>query len=159
MTFSKNTYLHCLKRYVENLQSDLELPFLICHTAWFCINANYIALGVLYGNVSIPGAEGQSLIENAIKKLLKSAADPSAKVLWSLRYTQLGRTSTKAGEPPSLTRLSNNAFCFPPGNLDLAFDDSLIDVVKEAWRLVMGDEAKESEFMEFEDREGAYDEE
>ncbi|KAH8431626.1 putative Rab geranylgeranyl transferase escort protein [Aspergillus melleus] len=115
---------------------------------------------VLYGSIASPGAEGQALIEQAIHKLLESTADPDAAVVWSLRYTQLGHASTQAGAPaPSLTRLSNDTFCFPPPNLDLAFDDSLIDVVKDAWRLVMGAQANESEFMEFEDREGAYEEE
>lgn len=99
------------------------------------------------------------MIENAIHKLLQSTADPDATVLWSLRYTQLGQISAHAdAQPPSLTRLANDTVCFPPPNLDLAFDDSLIDVVKEAWRLVMGHEAKDSEFMEFGDREGVCDE-
>ena len=117
-------------------------------------------LGVLYGSIASPGAEGQALIEHAIHKLVESTADPDAAVLWSMRYTQLGHDSTQAGAPaPSLTRLSKDTFCFPPPNLDLAFDDSMIDVVKDAWRLVMGAQANESEFMEFEDREGAYEEE
>ncbi|THC99110.1 hypothetical protein EYZ11_001431 [Aspergillus tanneri] len=114
---------------------------------------------VLYSSVSVAGAEGQSLIEEAINKLLGSS-DAGATVLWSLRYTQLGKASNSSRTgTPSLNRLSENVICFPPGNLDLAFDDAMIDMVKEAWKLVMGGEVDEDTFMEFEDREGAYNEE
>ncbi|PWY90534.1 rab geranylgeranyl transferase escort protein [Aspergillus sclerotioniger CBS 115572] len=111
---------------------------------------------VIYSNVSIPGPEGQSMIESAVQKLFQSAADPNVKVLWSLRYTQLGRDGSHVA---GITRPSKNVICLPPASLDLAFDDSLIDMVKNAWELVMGDEAADHEFMRFEDREGAYDEE
>ncbi|KAG2419020.1 hypothetical protein HFD88_002124 [Aspergillus terreus] len=105
---------------------------------------------VIYSSVSIPGPEGQSLIEQAVGKLLDSAADPEAKVLWALRYTQLGRSDET---PSELTVLPHNILAFPPPSLDLAFDDSVLDTVKEAWRLVMGDETAGQEYMVFEDRE------
>ncbi|KAB8253680.1 GDP dissociation inhibitor [Aspergillus pseudonomiae] len=114
---------------------------------------------VVYGSVNIAGAQGQSLIEDAVHRLLQSNAEPDAKVLWSLRYTQLGLTSNGAsGRSFKLEDPSPNILCFPPPSLDLAFDDALIDRVKDAWKLVMGDEANEQEFMNFEDREHADDE-
>lgn len=106
--------------------------------------------GVIYSSVSIPGPQGQSLIEQAVGKLLDSAADPEAKVLWALRYTQLGRSDET---PSELTVLPHNILAFPPPSLDLAFDDSVLDTVKEAWRLVMGHETAGQEYMVFEDRE------
>ncbi|GES63172.1 Rab geranylgeranyl transferase escort protein [Aspergillus terreus] len=105
---------------------------------------------IIYSSVSIPGPLGQSLIEQAVGKLLDSAADPEAKVLWALCYTQLGRSDET---PCELTVLPHNILAFPPPSLDLAFDDSVLDTVKEAWRLVMGDEAAGQEYMVFEDRE------
>ncbi|PYH97709.1 hypothetical protein BO71DRAFT_395957 [Aspergillus ellipticus CBS 707.79] len=111
---------------------------------------------VVYSSVNIPGAAGQLMIENAVQKLLQSAADQSANVLWSLRYTQLGRGSAD-GSPADIICPSKNLICLPPSSLDLAFDDSLIDTVKNAWELIMGEEAAQHQFMEFEDREGAYD--
>ncbi|GKZ33848.1 Rab proteins geranylgeranyltransferase component A [Aspergillus brasiliensis] len=110
---------------------------------------------VVYSSVNVPGSEGQSMVETAVRKLLQSAADPNTKVLWSLRYTQLGRG---ASQNASLSCPSRNVICLPPVSLDLAFDDSLIDTVKKAWELIMGDEAAQHEFMKFEDREGAYEE-
>ncbi|PWY83521.1 rab geranylgeranyl transferase escort protein [Aspergillus heteromorphus CBS 117.55] len=114
---------------------------------------------VVYSSVSIPGPGGQLMIENAVQKLLEMAADPNAKVLWSLRYTQLGRSSVDGTPVPNITCPSKNVICLPPASLDLAFDDSLIDTVKNAWELIMGEEASQHEFMQFEDREGAYNEE
>ncbi|KAF9886256.1 Rab proteins geranylgeranyltransferase component A [Aspergillus nanangensis] len=116
---------------------------------------------VLYCSVSIPGLKGQSLIEDAVRKLLESTPNTDAKVLWSLRYTQLGRSAdgARGTQPAKLTMHPNNVISFPPPSLDLTFDDRVLDLVKEAWEAVMGDEAANHEFMIFEDREGAYDEE
>ncbi|KAE8340140.1 hypothetical protein BDV24DRAFT_134292 [Aspergillus arachidicola] len=114
---------------------------------------------VVYGSVSHAGARGQSLIESAVRRLLQSNAEPDAKVLWSLRYTQLGLSSNGANAQSSkFEGPSSNILCFPPPSLDLGFDDALIDRVKEVWKLVMGGEANEQEFMNFEEREHADDE-
>ncbi|RAL10988.1 putative Rab geranylgeranyl transferase escort protein [Aspergillus homomorphus CBS 101889] len=113
---------------------------------------------VLYGSVSISGSDGQALIESAVQQLLESAAGPDAKVLWSLRYTQLGRAiGSETGSVQSVN-LADRIVRLPPSSLDLAFDDSLIDTVKDAWQAIMGDDAIDHEFMTFEDREGAYEE-
>ncbi|KAL4890717.1 GDP dissociation inhibitor [Aspergillus ambiguus] len=111
---------------------------------------------VVYGSVSIPGQEGQSLIEAAVSKLLESTTDADAEVLWSLRYTQLGRLHEACSK---LTVHPNNILSFPAPSLDLAFDDSVLDTVKEAWQIVMGNEGADHEYMVFEDRENPEDEE
>lgn len=96
------------------------------------------------------------MIEGAIDKLLQSSAEPGSEALWSLRYTQLGRAV--CGDTRPANAVSGNVIRFPPPSLDLAFDDSTIDLVKDAWALVMGDEASPEDFMNFEDREN-YDDE
>ncbi|KAL3493547.1 GDP dissociation inhibitor [Aspergillus germanicus] len=111
---------------------------------------------VLYGSVNLPGQQGQSLIADAIDKLLASNAGPDARVLWSLRYTQLGR-AVEGDTPANI--VSGNLVRFPPPSLDLAFDDSVIDLVKDAWIRIMGDESSPDHFMKFEDRESYDDEE
>lgn len=95
------------------------------------------------------------MIESAVEKLLQSGVEPAAKVLWSLRYTQLGRAAVGSETHPA-NDVSGNVIRFPAPSLDLSFDDSTIDLVKDAWLTVMGDEASSEEFMKFEDRE-AYD--
>lgn len=101
------------------------------------------------------------MIEKAVNRLLESTANPNAQVSWSLRYTQLGRSDDDSPNSvaTTLNHVSDNVVCFPPPSLDLSFDDTVIGTVKDAWRLAMGDEAVDDEFMKFEDREGAYDEE
>lgn len=117
-------------------------------------------LGVLYSSISLSGPEGKSALESAVSKLLQSANASEAKALWSLHYTQLGRSTGDATEtqPSKVTVHPNNVLIFPPPSLDLAFDDTVLETVKEAWKIVLGDEAVDDEFMVFEDREN-YDEE
>jgi Rab proteins geranylgeranyltransferase component A len=47
---------------------------------------------------------------------------------------------------------------FPPPSVDLAFDDSILDSVKEMWKRIMGDEVDEEDFLKF-DQRGLGDEE
>lgn len=122
--------------------------------------ANPHILGVIYGSVGLSGSQGYVLLETAISRLLQSVSEPNATVLWSLRYTQLGRTGTIPDGVQALkcSSPSDSVICFPPPSLDHAFDDELLDIVKEAWKTVMGEDAVDEEFMDFEDREGAYEE-
>ncbi|OJJ43134.1 hypothetical protein ASPZODRAFT_124350 [Penicilliopsis zonata CBS 506.65] len=105
---------------------------------------------VIYGSVAIPGPRGHTLLESAVEKLVHPA-----RILWSLRYTQLGRASAvdDAAQAVQSSGFAENVFCFPPPSLDLAFDDGLIDLVRAVWRGVMGDEARDEEFLNFDDRE------
>ena len=67
---------------------------------------------------------------------------------------------TEATDPAQAIRpssLPDNVICFPPSNLDLAFDDATLDMVKAAWKRTMGDDVSDDEFMKFEDREATYD--
>lgn len=96
-------------------------------------------------------------METAVSKLLQSVG-PTARPLWSLRYTQSGRDSDSSDIAQSVQPDSNNIICVPPPSLDLAYDDDMVDLVKAAWKVILGDEAKDDEFMSFEDREGAQDE-
>ncbi|KAJ6038295.1 uncharacterized protein N7446_005107 [Penicillium canescens] len=38
----------------------------------------------------------------------------------------------------------------PPSSLDLAFEDDTLDLVKQAWKKIMGDEVEDDDFMIFE---------
>jgi hypothetical protein len=97
------------------------------------------------------------LIADAIDRLLKSSAGPNARVLWSLRYTQLGRAARGDTGPANV--ILDNVIRFPAPSLDLAFDDSTIDLVKDAWSVIMGEKASPDDFMKFEERENYDDEE
>lgn len=117
--------------------------------------ANIMSSGIIYGSVSLPGPEGQTLLECAVDRLLQ-AEGPQAIVLWSMRYNQLGRLSTD-GTPSTLHTHSPHVFSFPPSSLDLAFEDDIVDTVKEAWTRIVGDEVDHDDFMIFVDRDGASD--
>lgn len=41
---------------------------------------------------------------------------------------------------------------FPPPSVDLAFDDSILDSVKEMWQRIMGEEVVRGDFLRFDDR-------
>jgi len=71
-------------------------------------------------------------------------------ILLRLQYEQSGGSTDLCAEDSVIT--------LPGTPLSLAFDDSTLGPVKEAWKQVMGEGAAESEYMSFPDREGEADE-
>lgn len=114
-----------------------------------------IITGIIYGSVAVSGSEGHTLLERAVDRLLQ-AEGPQAIALWSMRYNQLGRLSN-GGTPLTIQTLSPHVFSFPPPSLDLAFEDETVDMIKQAWVKIVGDEVAHDDFMIFEDREGTSD--
>jgi len=114
-------------------------------------------LGVIYSSIQLPSPSGTKLLDAAINSFLDTVVeDPKPRVLWSLRYSQQFDTSGihqldhKPQQSDSLIRFSSTS-------PDLAFDDSVLGEVMEAWKCISGDE---DGFMQFDDREvGAYDDE
>ncbi|KAJ5542612.1 hypothetical protein N7535_005035 [Penicillium sp. DV-2018c] len=111
---------------------------------------------VIYCSVALAGPEGQSLLRSAVDILVRAEGD-SASVLWSLRYTHRGYLSN--GEARHLTREDGipNLYSFPLSCLDFAFEDDALELAKEAWKKVVGDEVDDDDFMKFDDRDGASD--
>lgn len=105
--------------------------------------------------MALAGPEGHSLLEVALDRLI--AAETSSRVLWSLRYTQRGRLNNDQSQwPLGEDASSPGAYSFPPPSLDFAFEDDIIDIVKKAWRKVVGCDT-DNDFMMFDDREGTHD--
>lgn len=99
-------------------------------------------------------------LDAAISLLLKAKIDapvsseleqqnPAPEILFELRYDQ-ARASTG-------NHVSGNTCAFPPPSLDLAFDDSTLDNVEDAYLHVLGkvggDQAQETPYMVFKSRE------
>ena len=72
-------------------------------------------------------------------------------VLYQLQYEQLGGSDT--------FEVDGAVFTLPTPSFSLSFDDATLESVHEAWKRVMGDAAVDSEYLTFEDREGAMDDE
>lgn len=106
--------------------------------------------------MALAGPEGQSLLESAVDRLVR-AEGGSAIVLWSLRYTQRGHLSNGEARCLSFAGETSDLGYFPPSSLDLAFEDDTLDIVKQAWKKVVGDEVDDDDFMKFDDRDGAID--
>ncbi|KAI0546986.1 rab protein geranylgeranyltransferase component A [Xylaria curta] len=79
--------------------------------------------------------------------------EPDADVLYKLYYEQ----GTSAREPVVKSQGSATVFEFPSPSVGLAFDDTSLGAIKEAWKIVMNNELSDDEFMKFEDREGMGD--
>ncbi|CAG8017163.1 unnamed protein product [Penicillium salamii] len=109
---------------------------------------------VVYCSVALPGTEGQSLLQIALERLI--ATETSVRVLWSMRYTQRGRSSTDGTQWPLQEESCPGSYLFPPPSLDFAFEDDTLGIVKEAWKKVVGDDI-DHDFMMFDDREGTHD--
>ncbi|KAJ5194395.1 GDP dissociation inhibitor [Penicillium cf. griseofulvum] len=111
---------------------------------------------VIYCSVALAGPEGQALIESAVDRLIRAEGLPTT-VLWSLRYTHRGPLSNGAPQRLVVEDEIHHCYTFPPSSLDLAFEDDTLDLVKEAWKRVVGDEVDDADFMMFNDRDGTSD--
>jgi len=100
---------------------------------------------ILYASVASTGDEAFATLDQAVKALL-STQGSSIEVVWKMQYQQ---------DCDSLATPQNTDYLdvlrFPDTPLDLAFDDSILDNVKEAWTRITGDD--DTGFMRFEDRE------
>ncbi|KPM37899.1 hypothetical protein AK830_g8669 [Neonectria ditissima] len=94
----------------------------------------------------------KSILEKALSSLVAAVEgdDGVSRCIYQLYYDQCKGT-------PSLV-LDDNTATFPLPPVDLAFNDSVLDPILEAWNMVMGGSNEEGgEYMKFEDREGADD--
>lgn len=68
-------------------------------------------------------------------------------VLWSVQYEQHSGSAPITAPSDTNEHILN----FPPTPMDPAFDDAVLDNVREVWKKIMGNEA--GDFLVFEDRE------
>lgn len=87
-------------------------------------------------------------MKQAVDALLPTVdVSPTSSILWSVQYQQ--HASSGAESLPN--DINEHVVRFPPQSLDLAFDDSTFDHVKEVWQKVVSDDS--GEFLVFQDRE------
>ena len=87
---------------------------------------------------------------------LCTALDPSATVLWRLQYERKFLNAFQS-EPNINSR--EHVITFPSLSADLVFDDEILQMVKKAWRAVLGRaEGEVEDFMKFAPRQGELDE-
>lgn len=92
------------------------------------------------------------MLERAVQSLLSTVeVTPTPKVLWSVQYEQ--HPGGAASSSPASA--DKNVLNFPPTSMDPAFDDSILDHVREVWQKIAGDDA--GEFLVFQDREAVSD--
>ncbi len=96
--------------------------------------------------------ESKDALEAALSMLLSAVEDEQpAQALFQMYYEQSATLDTRA---------TAGRIGLPGPLLTLAFDDAVLDSVREAWRAVMGPNVTaedEADFMMFTDREGAND--
>jgi hypothetical protein len=120
--------------------------YVCCQIADYCI-------GVLYASTSLSDQNGLDLLQKAVDVLLSTVdVTPAPSILWSAKYQQRPSSGT---ESLPIGTDNNNTLHFPAPSMDLAFDDGVLDNVKEVWQKIAGEDA--GEFLVFQDRE-AYDE-
>ncbi|KAJ4254314.1 Rab proteins geranylgeranyltransferase component A [Fusarium torreyae] len=97
-------------------------------------------------------SSAKSVLEQALSSLFAavSASQDVASLIYQLYYEQSNGTNS--------LNIDTGIATFSTTSLGLAFDDSVLDSVHEAWKLVNGDTDDEAvEYMKFEDREGGID--
>lgn len=96
--------------------------------------------------------QSRHVLDIALTALIQ-AVTPTAAILYKLYYEQ----AISARQASVTSQGSATVFEFPSPSLGLAYDDNSLDAVKQAWELVMKDEASDDSFMKFEDRESLGD--
>lgn len=100
---------------------------------------------------TMTGSNSKTLLGNALSSLLTVASKSHpAMSLWQMYYEQACGTST--------LNVENNIGIFDRFTPDLAFNDSILGPVQQAWRRVVGSDAEDTNYMKFDDREGVDDE-
>ena len=93
------------------------------------------------------------LLEKAVGTLLASVdVSPAPEVLWSAQYQQHASSGAE-----NLPADNERILRFLPPSMDLAFDDKILDDVKDMWQKIVGEDA--GEFLVFQDREQYDDDE
>ncbi|KAI9838996.1 MAG: hypothetical protein M1819_004204 [Sarea resinae] len=121
---------------------------------------------ILYAS-TLDCPDAHALLDEAVSYLVDSSSDETAppQILYSLRYKQQGPESSSTHSVSDLSSLPVSAlqtdsdrpakvYLFSPPSLDLAFDDRILDAVKQVWKNIIGEEVDESSFMVFEERNG-----
>ena len=110
-------------------------------------------LGVVYACTKATAESCSDRLANAVERLLTTADEallPS--LLWSMSYVQKGRASSATKASSFTQDVSGHVMNFFPASLDLAYDDALLDSVRAVWRKIMGVEADDADFMQFQER-------
>ncbi|RFU30636.1 hypothetical protein B7463_g5691, partial [Scytalidium lignicola] len=94
-------------------------------------------------------SSSKARMEAAISTFLQKAGDGDAKLLYSVYYEQQRVSQTSSVEA--------STYRFPDPSLDLAFDDSILENVEQAWNMMIGGDEGDVDlppFMQFDDRPG-----
>lgn len=105
---------------------------------------------ILYASTALSGDEGFDLLQKAVQALLSAVGTtPPPSILWTVKYQQQPSSGSES------ISINDHVLRFPPPALDLAFDDSILDNVKNVWQQIMGEDT--SDFLVFQDREAYED--
>ncbi|KAF1929468.1 rab proteins geranylgeranyltransferase component A [Didymella exigua CBS 183.55] len=108
---------------------------------------------ILYASTSLSSDKGFELLRQAVDALLTSVEfSPKPDVLWSVQYQQHASSGFEA-----LVANTEHVLKFPFPSMNLAFDDTIFDGVKEVWRKIVGEDS--GDFLVFQDREQYDDDE
>ncbi|KAK8193450.1 GDP dissociation inhibitor-domain-containing protein [Phyllosticta capitalensis] len=120
---------------------------------------------VLHAFTSASGSLGSQLLDAAVQALLYSTGEkPLPLCLWSMKFEQRGRPNPldgSASADAASTPYANVLAFRKTGNVDLKFDDGVMERVKGIWEKILGDDAdaERDGFMKFEERETMGDDE
>ena len=132
---------------LDSMEVELPPVHIFVHSA----DTGECAVGqcVLYASTSLAGMSGFELLKAATEALICSVdITPMPVALWSMQYEQSPRPASTI--PSSVSGAQDHILNFPPPSLDLAFDDGVLEQVKQMWEKLKGDDT--GEFLVFGDR-------
>lgn len=76
-----------------------------------------------------------------------------AQILWTIGFT-LDEAAGSTGWNHYIRDTANRVNVLPERTHDLAFDDTILDNVKEAWEAILGERRTEYDFLRFDEHRG-----
>jgi hypothetical protein len=112
-----------------------------------------LLLGIIYASTKFTDSiNDKAVLQHSVDLLFISLNEtPGPTKLWNMYYWQASTSMTANNEQNTLS------FADPP--LDLIFDDSVLDRVRDIWKRVLGVDVLDAEFLVFEERQGEMDDE
>ncbi|KAK4945142.1 Rab proteins geranylgeranyltransferase component A [Elasticomyces elasticus] len=110
---------------------------------------------IIYGSLRADDSASKQRLEAAVRSFLETQGVATAS-LWSLTYTASAAAAHSAVDL-TLSRPRPSVLVFPPQPYDIAFPDNIKDVVKDAWKTILGSDVEDDSFLRFAEREHEVD--
>lgn len=115
-------------------------------------------IGIVYASTYRHGVDSQARLEAAIDDVIRTTTDSTqTEILWTMGCTLDAAAGSIPWNYHPVNDAAKRVIVLPDRTHDLAFDDSILDNVKDAWETILGERSAEYDFLRFEERKDMND--